>query len=103
MPEFLLNLHQVPGFPMGRIFVPYSFTNTLGFIHWYKSVHIYRETFYLTGKVIYFIAPYTEYCRLASRYPHHRHAAYTQYLLRKASTFFKGLKPPNLHDDEYLN
>ncbi|MBD2778031.1 hypothetical protein [Iningainema tapete] len=103
MPEFLINLSEIPGFPVGRLFVPYSFTTNPTFLLWYKSVRIHRETFYVTGKVIWFIASYTEYCRLASRYPHHRHAAYTRYLLNSASTFFKGLKPPYLPDYEYLD
>ncbi|MCP6759140.1 MAG: hypothetical protein NHB32_10325 [Fischerella sp. CENA71] len=102
MPEFLINLHEVPGFPLGRIFIPNSFTNKPEFIHWYKSVIIHREKPYFTGKVIYFIAPYAEYQRLASQYPHHQYAAYTHYLLTQASTFFRGLKPPYLPDSEYF-
>ncbi|MCC5652182.1 hypothetical protein LC609_20625 [Nostoc sp. XA013] len=70
---------------------------------WYQSVEIRRVTPYVSGKVIWFIAPVSEYHRLASFYPHHRRAAYTHYLLNSASTFFKGLKPPHLLDSEYLD
>ncbi|AFZ24205.1 hypothetical protein Cylst_1959 [Cylindrospermum stagnale PCC 7417] len=103
MPEFLINLHEVPGVPVGRIFVPCSFTKKPNFLRWYKSVHIYRVIPYETGLLVLFIAPVSEYLRFAHSYPHHRHAAYTLYLLRQASTFFKGLKPPHLPDSEYLD
>ncbi|MDZ8067433.1 MAG: hypothetical protein RMY64_17700 [Nostoc sp. DedQUE08] len=103
MPEFLINLCEIPGIPVGRIFVPYSFTTKPNFLRWYQSVEIRRVTFYVSGKVIWFIAPVSEYHRLASCYPHHRHAAYTHYLLNSASTFFKGLKPPHLLDSEYID
>ncbi|WP_199302354.1 hypothetical protein [Coleofasciculus sp. FACHB-129] len=103
MPEFLINFHKVPGIPLGRLFVPHSFTTTSQFLHWYNSIHLVDETFYASGKVIWFIAPVSEYLRLAYLYPHHCYAAYTLYLLKSASTFFSRLKPPHLPDSSYLD
>lgn len=102
-PEFLINLRVVPGLPLGRIFVPNSYLTKRNFLSWYNSVEIYRITHYPSGNVIWFFAPISEYRRLASAYPHHRHSAYTHYLLNSASPFFRSLKPPYLPDDEYLN
>ncbi|WP_242044788.1 hypothetical protein [Anabaena azotica] len=102
-PEFLINLRVVPGVPLGRIFVPNSYLTKRNFLNWYSSVEIYRVTYCRSGNVIWFFAPISEYRRLASTYPHHRHSAYTHYLLHSASTFFRSLKPPYLPDDEYLN
>lgn len=102
-PEFLINLRLVPGLPLGRIFIPNSFLNTPEFLLLYKSVVIYRTTLSDSGQVLWFFAPISEYRRLASAYPHHRHSVYTHYLLNSASTFFRRLKPPYLPDDEYLN
>jgi hypothetical protein len=103
MPEFLINIRVIPGVPVGRIFVPNSFLTKPEFLRWYESIVIYHVTHYASGKVIWFFAPISEYCRLASSYPHHRHSAYTQYLLDSASTFFRCLKPPYITDDEYFN
>ncbi len=101
-PEFLINTKLFPGTPLGRLFVPYSFTRKPKFIKWHKSTFTYRVTYYRTGIVIWFFASQEEYKRFAFHYPHHRHANYTLYVLRNASTFFRGLKPPYLNDDEYL-
>lgn len=103
MPEFLINLHEIPGVPVGRIFVPHSFTRKSTFQRWYRSIRIQRQTVYASGIVIWFIAPVSVYRSLAFFYPHPVHAAYTHYLLNSASTFFKGLKPPHLSDIEYLD
>lgn len=63
MPEFLINLCEIPGVPVGRIFVPHSFTTKPNFLRWYQSVEIRRVTPYVSGKVIWFIAPVSEYHR----------------------------------------
>lgn len=101
-PEFLINTHKIFGVPMGRLFMPHSSIDKYELSNLYKTIYVYEETNYLTGKLIWFFAPVFEYIRLAHKYPHARHDAYTKYLLRKASTFFRGLKPPGLPDDEYL-
>ncbi|MBD2361925.1 hypothetical protein H6G36_12145 [Anabaena minutissima FACHB-250] len=101
MPEFLINLHLIPGVPLGRIFIPNYFLTKSEFLGWSNSVEIHHITHYRSGKVIWFFAPISEYHRLASTYPHHRHSAYTHYLLDSASTFFRRLKPPYLADYEY--
>lgn len=102
-PEFLINTDKIFGVPMGRLFVPHHYINKCDFWNWYKTIYLYKETDYESGKLIWFFAPVFEYIRLAHKYPHARHDAYTKYLLRKASTFFRGLKPPGLPDDEYLD
>lgn len=94
-PEFLVNCSKVLGVPLGRIYVPYPWTTRPEFLHLFESVLIYEETLYLDGaKVVWFIAPISVYRHLALWYPHSRHDAYTQYLLKAASTFFSSLKPP---------
>ena len=102
-PEFLVNTDKMSGIPMGRLFVPHFSTNKYELSNLYKTVYVYEETDYGSAKLICFFAPVFEYIRLAHKYPHARHDAYTKYLLRKASTFFRGLKPPGLPDDEYLD
>ncbi|MBD2346859.1 hypothetical protein [Anabaena subtropica] len=102
-PEFLINLRVMPGVPVGRIFIPNFFLGQPEFLHWYKSVVIYRITHYASGKVIWFFAPISEYRRLASAYPHSKYYARTNSLLDLASTFFSSLKPPYLHDYDYFN
>jgi hypothetical protein len=51
-PEFLINTKLFPGTPLGRLFVPYSFTRKPKFIKWHQSVDICRQTYYRTGIVI---------------------------------------------------
>ncbi|MDF5729263.1 MAG: hypothetical protein PUP92_14900 [Rhizonema sp. PD38] len=102
-PEFLINLRVMRGVPVGRLFIPNSFLTKPEFLRWHNSVQIHHITDYASGQVIWFFAPISEYRRLASSYPHHRHSAYTLYLLDEASTFFRCLKPPYLPDDEYFN
>ncbi|MBD2004746.1 MULTISPECIES: hypothetical protein [Cyanophyceae] len=101
-PEFLVNSHKFSGVPVGRLFVPRSFTTTPQFLRSH-TIHILDVTPYPSGTVYWFIAPVSEYLRLATLYPHHRHAAYTLYLLKSASTFFSRLKPPYLPDSNYLD
>ncbi|BAZ39772.1 hypothetical protein NIES4101_57280 [Calothrix sp. NIES-4101] len=104
MPEFLIDMESIPGIPVGRLYVPYAFTSKpKQLITSHQPVLIYREKHYSTkAQLIQFVAPISEYSRLVSYYSHHRHAKYTSYLLSSASTFFRGLKPPYLNDDEYL-
>ncbi|KYC38292.1 hypothetical protein WA1_38840 [Scytonema hofmannii PCC 7110] len=102
-PEFLINTSKYPGIPVGRLFIPNSHLNQPKFAHWRESVKVLDTTTYPNSEVIWFVADTFEYRRLASCYPHPRHFAYTEYLLKSASTFFSSLKPPYLPDYEYFN
>ncbi len=98
-PEFLVDWFKVPGIPLGRLYVPCPWTTQLESLGLCKSLHIFEEKLYMNGsKVIWFIAPVSEYRSLAAQFPHPRHFAYTQYLLKAASTFFSRLKPPYAFD-----
>jgi hypothetical protein len=106
MPEFSIDLKSIPGIPVGRLYVPCAFpSKPEQLITRHQPVLRYDEGcchYPGTGDLIRFVAPISEYSRLASYYPHNRDAKYTSYLLRSASTFFRGLKPPYLNDDEYF-
>jgi hypothetical protein len=101
-PEFSIKIHKLLGLPLGRLFIPNDCI-TRSFLNWSKTVYVYEITNYHNSKAIWFFASVSEYIRLAEKYPHACDDAYTKYLLRKASTFFRGLKPPGLPDDEYLD
>uniref|UniRef100_A0A0C1RA65 Uncharacterized protein n=1 Tax=Tolypothrix bouteillei VB521301 TaxID=1479485 RepID=A0A0C1RA65_9CYAN len=101
-PEFLINTSKYPGVPVGRLFIPNSHLNEPKFAHWRESVKVLDITTYPNSVVIWFVADACEYRRMAFCYPHPIHGTYTKYLLQSASTFFRGLKPPYLPDDEYL-
>lgn len=95
-PEFLLNLHKLPGTPVGRLYIPAPWTSTPEFANFRQSVSILESKCYPNGaELIWFVAPISVYRNLAFRYPHSYHSAYTLYLLEEASTFFRGLKPPH--------
>jgi hypothetical protein len=89
-PEFLIDCKKVRGIPVGRFYIPFRFKD----IPFYPS-YLLQEKSYANGdRVLWFIAPISEYCRLARLYPHHSRSDYIFYLLRSASTFFSLLKPP---------
>jgi hypothetical protein len=98
-PEFLVNYSKVPGVPLGRLYVPYPWTTTPEFVRLFECVHIYEQTLYRDrAKLIWFIAPVSEYRRLALQYPHSYYGDHTLYVLKAASTFFSSLKPPYRSD-----
>jgi hypothetical protein len=98
-PEFLVDWFKLSGIPLGRLYIPYPRTTQPELLAFCKSVHIFEEKLYMNGsKVIWFLAPVSEYRILAAQFPHARHFAYTQYLLKAASTFFSRLKPPYSFD-----
>jgi hypothetical protein len=90
------------GIPIGRIYIHHSLVSHSSVISLLPLLHILDEYVYMDGsKRIWFLAPVSLYYRLACQYPNPKFAAYTLYLLRKSTTFFKGLKPPHLHDSDY--
>ncbi|MTJ06148.1 MULTISPECIES: hypothetical protein [unclassified Anabaena] len=91
------------GIPVGRLYVSHSFLTHPLFLSWLPLFHVIGERSYIHTKCIWFIAPVSLYYSLASRYPNPRFAAYTLYLLRNTSTFFRGLKPPHLPDSQYFD
>jgi hypothetical protein len=94
---------QFEGIPVGRLYVSHSFLTHPLFLSWLPLFHVIGERSYMHTKCIWFIAPVSLYRRLASQYPNPNFAAYNLYLLRKAATFSKGLKPPYLPHSEYLD
>ena len=93
-PEFLVNTDKMPGIPMGRLFMPHSSIDKYELSNLYKTIYLYKETDYGSGKLIWFFAPVFEYIRLADKYPHRNriYAAKTFKLLKKASTFWRYLE-----------
>jgi hypothetical protein len=93
-PEFLINCSKVCGVPLGRLYIPCPGTIEPEFRQLLESVHIYEEKTYANGaKLMWFLAPMSDYRRLAERYPHSHYSDYTQRLLKAASTFFISFKP----------
>lgn len=99
-PEFLIDFPpQFFGFPVGRLYLPASFTLLPQFQLWCKSVYILEEKLYLNGdKVIWFIASIEEYHRLAAKFAHHKYCEHTQSRLSLLSTIISLLKPSSRLD-----
>lgn len=89
-PEFLLDCFKVRGIPVARFYIPYRFKD----IPFFASYLLDEKPYDNGDRVVWFIAPISEYCRLARLYPHHSRSDYIFYLLRTASTFFSLLKRP---------
>lgn len=99
-PEFLIDfLPQFFGFPVGRLYLPATFTRPPQFQLWRNSVYIPVEKLYLNGdEVIWFIASIEEYERLAAKFPHHKYCEHTQSRLSLLSTIVSLLKPSSRLD-----
>lgn len=92
-PEFSIYMRKVPDIPVGRIYIPHTWTKRYELSHFYKSIHIIEEYSYMNGdKRIYFIAPIALYRSLADQFPHPKYSANTDYLLTTAYTFFEALE-----------
>lgn len=95
-PEFCIDVHKIPGIPLGRIYVRYFLTTKPEFSCLCQSVHIIEEKPYDNGdKVIWFVSSIAHYRSLATQFPHSRHLIDTEYLLTAAFTFFRNLKLPS--------
>lgn len=78
MPEFMVLKHQQTGVLTGRLWVPAAWTKLPAYIAWKKSVEVITEKKYPVGERLWFSAPFSEYKRLFSLYPHWTNAANNQ-------------------------
>ncbi len=86
-----IDVRKISGIPLGRIFIPHTFSQPYEILPLYHPTHIIEAKPYESGIRIYFVAPISKYCSLAHQFPHRKYATNTEYLLTSASNFFRTL------------